>query len=270
MKTARGVAHLTTRLRQTPVLFRNFPQVLIGLVASETPWGPRELTFHLRNGYTVVAPNADGARYPVYEIFVDDGYHLADLCAGLDPDTAVLDIGGQIGCFSLAVARSLTRARIHVYEASPVSAAYVQRNVDANGLGSRVSVHAAAVAGAAGTFSFNDSGTANGQNSFVDRGAAGASITVPCTTFDRARAGVPGKVQLVKIDTEGAEYDIVLNSSRASWDGVRKVVFEYHPVPERSVDELLHFFYALGFETVRHEPGAEPGLGVVWLSRVSA
>ena len=270
MRSTRGLAHLSSRLGQTPLLFRNFPQVLGGLLASETPWGPAEMTFRLRNGYTVVAPNVDGARFPVYEIFADDGYHLDDLCSGIDDDATVLDVGGQIGCFSLAVARQLPRARIHVYEASPVSASYVQRNVDANDLASRVSVHATAMAGEEGTFTFTDSGTANGQNSFTGHGAAGAQVTVPCTTFDRARAAAPGDVQLVKIDTEGAEYDIVLTSDKASWDGVRKVVFEYHRVPGRSLEELMEFFEALGFRTDRHEPGTEPGLGVMWLSRVDA
>ena len=270
MRSTRGLAHLSSRLGQTPLLFRNFPQVLAGLVASETPWGPSEMSFRLRNGYTVVAPNADGARFPVYEIFADDGYHLDDLCAGVDADATVLDVGGQIGCFSLAVARQLPEAQIHVYEASPVSASYVQRNVDANALTSRVTVHATAMSGEEGTFTFTDSGTANGQNSFTGHGASGEAVTVPCTTFDRARAAAPGTVQLVKIDTEGAEYDIVLASDPASWDGVRKIVFEYHPVPGHSLDELEQFFRALGFREVRHEPGTEPGLGVMWLSRLDA
>ena len=270
MRSARGIAHLSTRLAQTPVLFRNFPRVLAGLVASETPWGPDEMTFRLRNGYTVTTPNVDGARFPVYEVFAGDGYDLADFCVGLDEDATVLDIGGQVGCFSLAVSKRLPRARVHVYEASPVSASYVQRNVDVNGLADRVTVHATAMAGEEGWFTFTDSGTANGQNSFTGAGAAGAEVTVPCTTFDRARAAAPGVVQLVKIDTEGAEYDIVLSSDKASWDGVRKVVFEYHRVAGRSLAELMEFFEALGFRTVRHDPSPEPGLGVMWLSRVDA
>lgn len=267
MRSVRGIAHLSTRLVQTPVLFRNFPRVLAGLAASETPWGPDEMTFRLRNGYTVTTPNVDGARFPVYEVFADDGYHLEDFCAGVDADVTVLDVGGQVGCFSLAVCRRLPRARVHVYEASPVSASYVQRNVDNNGLGDRVTVHAAAMAGQEGTFTFVDSGTANGQNSFTGRGAAGEYVTVPCTTFDRAVAAAPAPVQVVKIDTEGAEYDIVLASAPGSWRDVRRVVFEYHPVPERDVSELLAFFEDLGFETVRHEPGVTPGLGVLWMAR---
>ena len=57
--------------------------------------------------------------------------------------------------------------------------------------------------------------------------------------------------------------------SPASWDSVRKVVFEYHRVPGRSEVELTRFFEALGFRTVRHESGESPGVGVIWLSRLT-
>ncbi len=125
MKTARGASYVANRIRQTPVLFRNFPRVFFDLAVAETPWRADEMTFRLRNGYTVVSPNSDGARFPLYEIFADDAYRLEALCVGVDPNATVVDVGGQIGCFSLALSEKLPTARVHVYEASPVSASYV-------------------------------------------------------------------------------------------------------------------------------------------------
>ncbi|MGI9084582.1 MAG: FkbM family methyltransferase [Aeromicrobium sp.] len=267
MKVHRGVAHFTKRVRQTLVLFRNFPRVFRDLVLSGTRWSPEEMTFRMRNGFTVVTPNADGARFPLYEVFADDGYRLAELFDGVSSDAEILDIGGQIGSFSLASARALPQARVHVYEASPISAAYIERNIAANHLEARVTVHPKAVAGEVGTFTFVDSGTASGHNGLTAPEGLGEEVTVDCTTFDDAVAATGGNVQVVKTDVEGAEYDIILRSSPSSWRDVRKVVMEYHPVAGHRLEELTTFFASAGINPVRHEPGMRAGLGVMWLVR---
>jgi FkbM family methyltransferase len=267
MKTHRGLAHITLRVRQTPALFRNYPGVFRDILFAKTPWSTPELTFRMRNGYTVVSPNADGARFPLYEVFGDDGYHLDDLYSGVDPDAAILDVGGQIGSFSLASARAMPQARIHVYEASPTSAAYVSRNVSANGLDDRVTVHPKAMAGEKGTFTFVDSGTASGHNGLTAPEGLGEEVTVDCETFDNAVAAAGGNVQVVKMDVEGAEYDIILRSDKASWRDVRKVVMEYHPMAGHSLEELTSFFASVGITPTLHYQGKRAGLGIMWLAR---
>lgn len=269
MKTDRGVSHFGKRVRQTVTTYRNFPRVFLDLALAETKWRPDEVTYRMRNGLTVVTPNADGARFPLYEVFADDAYRLAELSEGVDADAAVLDVGGQIGSFSMAMALTMPHARVHVYEASPTSARYVERNVAANGLGSQVQVHAMALAGEVGTFSFMDSGDASGFNGLTAPEGLGAEVTVPATTLDEAVAATGGKVQIVKIDVEGAEYEIILRSNPASWADVRKVVIEYHPVSGHTLEELTDFFAAVGLSPGRHEPGTRPGLGVMWLARAS-
>ena len=270
MKTVRGASHFGKRVKQTVTTYRNFPRVFADLALAETKWRPDEVTYRLRNGLTVVTPNADGARFPLYEIFADDAYRLDELCHGVDRDAVVLDVGGQIGSFSLAMSQAIPSARIHVYEASPTSAGYVSRNVEANGLGSRITVHAKAMAGEAGSFTFVDSGDASGHNGLTAPEGLGEEVTVPATTFDDAVKVAGGPVQVVKMDVEGAEYDIVLRSDPSSWADVRKVVMEYHPMAGHSLEELTDFFGSVGIHPGRHEPGTRPGLGVMWLSRTSA
>lgn len=273
MPALRSATHLTRRVRQTPTLFRNFPAVFWDLGTQRTRFARREMTLRLRNGYQVTIPNADGARYPIYEIFADDAYDMAALTSGIDADAAVLDVGGQVGCFALAAALALPRATVHVYEASPTSASYAQRNVDDNGLSARVSVHAAALAGEPGEFSLIDNGTASVLNGMTAPEGSGHEVVVPAVTFDEAVARVRadgGRVQVVKMDVEGAEYDVVLASSPASWSDVRTVALEYHPVGGHGLDELLAFLGPLGFAPYHQEDGSEPGLGMIWLRRGAA
>jgi FkbM family methyltransferase len=265
--TQRGTAHFTKRVRQTVTTYRNFPRVFLDLALADSKWSRDEVTYRLRNGLTVVTPNADGARFPLYEIFADDAYRLGELTDGVDRDAVVLDVGGQIGAFSLAMAGALPQGKVHVYEASPTSAGYVSRNVTANNLDSRVAVHACAMAGEVGTFTFVDSGTASGHNGLTAPEGLGSEVTVPATTFDEAVKSAGGSVQIVKMDVEGAEYDIILRSDPASWADVRKVVMEYHPVEGHTLEELTDYFAAVGLTSVRHEPGLRAGLGVMWLAR---
>ena len=77
MPALRSTAHLTKRIRQTPGLFRNFPTVFWDLGTQRTRFARDEMTLRLRNGYQVTIPNADGARYPIYEIFADDAWDEA-------------------------------------------------------------------------------------------------------------------------------------------------------------------------------------------------
>jgi FkbM family methyltransferase len=265
MKRSLGLA--SRRVRQTPQIFDNHVRVLFDLATNGTPWSPSEITFRLRNGLQITSPNVAGARFPVYEIFADDVYDLGYLLADLPADPVVIDAGGQIGCFTLAVAHGAPTATVHTYEASPTTASYLTRNVAANGLAGRVTVHNTALAGEIGTFQLVDSGTASSHNGLTAPAGSGREVTVPCTTFDAAVAAAGGRVDLVKFDIEGAEYDTIFNSAAASWAGVRKVVMEYHPVPGRSRADLEAFFAGVGLFPHRDVPAEKPGLGNLWLER---
>ena len=61
---------------------------------------------------------------------------------------------------------------------------------------------------------------------------------MPCIRFEDAVVEAGGRVDVVKIDTEGAEYDFVLASDPAAWASVQRVVMEYHDVPGHGWTEL--------------------------------
>ena len=262
---SRSPALAARRVRQT-LGFANGPQVLAGLGSALTPWRREELRFRTRDGLLVACPNHAGARVPVYEVFAEDAYRLADLAAGLPDDPVVLDIGAQIGCFTLALARRLPCATVHSYEASPATAEWLARNVRNNGLDDRVTTYAVAVSDHTGTLELADNVHASALNGLTAPG--GRMVTVPCRTFAEVVAAAGGRVDLVKLDTEGAEYAIVLGSDPADWASVQTLVMEYHDVPGHSWSELEAFLAGAGLHLVRHEP-AGPRQGTVWLRRRS-
>ena len=256
------------RIGQTLTAFRNGPKLLFDLVASKTPFASSELVFKTRDGVVISCPNVAGARVPVYELFAEDAYRFNELAGDLPADFTALDIGGQIGCFSVALAKAFPQARINTYEASPSTAIYTRRNVTNNGLSDRVTVHNTAMSDHVGTLEFTDNGQGSGLNGLTAPEGS-QTIEVECTTFAEAVKAAGGKVDLVKIDTEGAEYSIILPSDPSDWATVQSVVMEYHPLHGHSWDELKDFFTKAGLEEVRHDR-VDVGLGTVWLKRKSA
>ena len=257
----RRLSRATHRVGQTLSGFRNGASVLAQMAG-----GRDELVFKVDDSLSVTCPNIAGARVPVYEVFVEDAYRLEWFTGDLNGDKVqALDIGGHIGCFSLAFAQLHPEALVQTFEASPSTYACTRRNVDDNGLADRVMVENIAVSDSNGTLAFADNGGGSGLNG-VTAPAGTAVIDVPCITFADAVAHAGGQVDVVKIDTEGAEYDIVLGSEPTDWKDVQRVVLEYHEVTGRSWDELKSFFDEAGLHPVRHEP-VTPRLGTAWLSR---
>lgn len=251
------------RTGQTLRDFRNGPALLRDLARGGTRVA--DLTFVTRDGLSVTCPNLPGARVPIYEVFAEDAYRFDELVAGLGPTPIVLDIGAHVGCFSLGLAHRVPGARIVAYEASPATAAYTSRNVEANGLGGRIEVKHCAVSDRAGTLVFADHTAGSSLNGLT--APSGARTTeVPAVSMADAFASAPGPVGLVKIDTEGAEYAMVLASDPADWASVRSVVLEYHDVPDHGWPELADFFARAGLIPTRVET-VGPRQGTVWLAR---
>ena len=255
------------RAGQTLTAFANGPRVLWDLASQRFPWGPDELVFRLADGTVVHCPNRPGARVPVYEIFAEDAYRLGELLSGLS-DPVVLDIGGHIGCFSLAVSRAHPDARVHAYEASPSTAAWLSRNVAANHLERQIKAHHVAIADHRGSLQFADNDGGSSLNGLTAPSGSTRQVEVPCITFADAVADAGGRVDVVKIDTEGAEYDMVLTSDRTAWASVQRVVMEYHDVPGHSWAELRGFLARAGLVVTALEE-ASPRQGTAWLVRES-
>lgn len=250
------------RVRQTLSTFDNGSQVLRSMASRSTD----DLIFETQ-GLTIACPNVPGARLPVYEVFAEDGYRLRWFAGDLGPAPTVLDIGAHIGCFSLFCAAQFPGARVEAYEPTPTTSQYLDTNIATNQLAERVHSHRSAVGATSGMLRMTDDGVASVHNGVLHLGDTGAStFEVPCSSLADAFEAAGGAVDFIKIDAEGAEYDIVLNAPPELWKTVRRVVMEYHPLPGRSFDELTSFFEASGLHLARHEPTA-PGLGLAWFSR---
>jgi FkbM family methyltransferase len=257
----RSPALAAKRVVQTVWAFDNGPRVLWD-IGRRAPM----LTVRTRHGLTIECPNIAGARVPLYELFAEDAYRIGDLTEGLRDNLVVLDIGGQIGCFSTALALAVSGATVHAFEASASTAEFLRRNVVANGFGDRVHVHATALSDHVGTIQFASSTLGSGLNGLTSPEDASGAVDVPCLTFAEAVAIAGGRVDVVKMDIEGAEYDVVLTSPTDAWASVQRAAVEFHGVPGRHWHELRDFFADAGLNVTDAEFGTG-GYGLMRLSR---
>lgn len=121
----------------------------------------------------------------------------------------VLDVGGNIGYFSLLAHRCCPAdTSIHVFEAEPDNRALLEDNLRRN-RADAVKVHQVAVADQEGTATLYLYKQSNrGKHSLVPIGD-GASVEVRTTTLDRVweEQGLGDRVpSLLKMDIEGGEY----------------------------------------------------------------
>jgi FkbM family methyltransferase len=131
-----------------------------------------------------------------------DGDRTLRLDYDLGPDSVVLDVGGFEGQWASDIVAKYG-CRVHVFEPVPAYARRISERFARNPL---VQVHAAGLAAADGSATLSVAGDASSQ--VRDGGAE--TVTVPL----RGIAGVleevgDGPIHLVKLNIEGAEYDLV-------------------------------------------------------------
>ncbi|HVA07438.1 MAG TPA: FkbM family methyltransferase [Acidimicrobiales bacterium] len=259
------------RAKET-LAFSNWPMILPQILLTQIGKGPDEVTFVTRDGLRITCPNRRAARSSAFETFAEDGYRLAwFLKPFVGRPMHAIDIGGHVGAFACQLAQMYPEATIESYEASPVTAEYLRDNVVQNGYGDRVNVAQVALADRSGWVLLEDNGEGSCENSLVSEQGGepnATTIKVPALSFDDVVSAAPHPVDFVKIDCEGAEYDLIFASSPASWKSVDRVVLEYHPVSGHSWSELSQWFTESGFELVEHLANSvQDESGLAWLAR---
>ncbi len=171
----------------------------------------------------------------------------------------VIDIGGHIGSFALyAASRVGSRGNVYVYEPASDNNTHLRHNVAQSGF-LNVRVEAAAIAGSRGVRRFVYDPVNTAMHGLYQRNTN--SIDVPAITLaDIFFEHRIDRCNFLKIDCEGAEYEILYNTPRAILERVDRIAMEYHNPPfyglndrEHNPDQLAAFLRDAGF-SVRMAP----------------
>ncbi len=215
------------------------------------------LVFESRNGVTVEVPVRLVQTFK--EIFMDECY-LAGLEHDIFQGATVIDIGANAGYFSLFAAAKFPHSRIFSYEPVPVNYAQLQRHCDLNS-SALIKCYQQAVAGKNGevvlSFDTSDSFTTS-ATMFAPSSVEEKSLKVPCVSLQTVmdQNGIT-KCGLLKMDCEGAEYDILYNCPVEYLQRIDQIAMEVHrgEKENQNIDELEAFFRKIGFSTRRRPVG---------------
>lgn len=250
---------LARELKLLRKAFRNWLLVAVaGLLWRHLRLPRRDLTVVTRGGTRIAVPlgSEAGALYPVLETFAFSAYAYD---WGLEDEPRVVDIGAHVGAFTLWLAERYPRLRAECFEPDPDAYRYLARNTQRIA----ATLHRQAV-GADSRTSLLRRPIAGGGVSTLQPIGGGDEVAVEVVSLEDVLTPLPG-VSLMKLDCEGSEYELVLDTPAAPWGRVQRVVLEYHAISGREPRSLVERLDSLGLCLVHAEP--KDGVGTYWFAR---
>ncbi len=201
-----------------------------------------------------------------HRIFLKDEYRTAALGNGMLD--CVVDVGANTGLFSVLMAPRARR--VYGFEPEERNFRYLERHIDYP-LFRHVHVRRAAVTGGARTLRLRLSENMGGHSGYM--GGDGEAVDVAGVPLDAffQEADIP-HCDLLKLDCEGAEYEILFSLSSENLGRIRRIVMEYHPIPQApdprwTVQGLSDFLRAGGFRLEAEPSRRLAGYGWIFAER---
>lgn len=210
------------------------------------------------NGNTIQlqAPKSYDTWLIQFEIFIDDCYKLQKF-ANKEVST-ILDIGANLGLFSVAARAFFEQAKIHAYEPNPNLSTYLSHQADV------------------GKFQYFSEaiGTQNGYCSLIFNEAPGLTQSrlndeagkINQTSLKTAIERLGGSVDIAKVDIEGAEWELF--EKEDMWQPIKSLLMEYHLCEKVStVESAIAQVKRLGFSLITEETIYANSTGIILAHR---
>ena len=234
--------------------FSNWPQYFLDKILNR-----KSITYKARSGsFNVMVPVA---LRPVFkEIFFEDFYKIDLILSHLKTKSpVVLDIGANAGYFAALMGTCDLEPKVFCFEPVPANIEILQKNAEFLSAGTKkplISVHQMAI-----TKEGVDSITLNLKTtddltvsaSAVTKEASDVTLEVKATSLQALMQDETlSKIDVLKMDCEGSEYDILYNASPENLAAIGFIAMEVHelPTPKHNLKALKDFFMHNQFEVL--------------------
>jgi FkbM family methyltransferase len=205
-------------------------------------------------GHSMHGFDAGMMKFLFDEVFLRQDYR----CDLNVPDPIIVDCGANIGFSVLYLKILYPEARIHAFEADPRIARVLEQNVATNGLRD-VIVHSAALTDREGEIAFYVEPPGGLRSSLrADRGGTERLIV----RAERLSATLTSleRVDLVKMDVEGAEWEILADLRESgALTKPRQYIIEYHHQISGGPPRLSEFLFPFEQSGFRYQIGGHRG-----------
>ena len=207
----------------------------------------RQLEYNFKKGPKFSFVEKSSAEHIFSEIFIGECYKIQEN----DKKLTIIDVGGNIGFFSYYVLLKCPNSFIYSIEANPGNFKILQSNVIGNGLESNILPLNKIVSSSSKKKVFYLSENPGWSSLYNKRGAVGGKEieldSIKLSSFFLSKK--LNIIDILKIDVEGAEYDIILNDNFLDRYKVKEIYIEADKNPRDvrfSFEELiikLEYYY---------------------------
>jgi len=183
----------------------------------------------------------------IYEIFLIKNYNPKGM--EIKKNNVIIDLGANIGVFTIYSSLLAKKEKVYAYEPFKTHFNRLLENIKINNL-HNVKAFNLAVCGSKGKRDLYISNISSGMHSLFFEGS-GKKVSVECTTlkeiFDFNKIK---KCDFLKIDCEGAEYEILYNTPKEIFRKIDKIALEWDRLDDKkmNVDYLKNFLEKKGFK----------------------
>lgn len=141
----------------------------------------------------------------------------------------VFDVGANVGVFTTYAASSARGVKVFSFEPMPKAYTSLEKNVKVNNF-KDITLEQLALSGSTGAIKFYTTDVHDGCHSMYNRGEEYTEITVQAETLENyCKLKNITKIDFLKLDCEGGEYDILLNmNTNFLKNSISKISMECH------------------------------------------
>ncbi|MCA9392429.1 FkbM family methyltransferase [candidate division WWE3 bacterium] len=186
---------------------------------------------------------------------IDEVFKLAVYGDVVKDASVIVDLGANIGAFSIYAATKATNAIVYSVEPEPANFATLQENVTLNNL-DNVHLLNAAMGSRDGNVQLYTSNDNSGAHTLL-RDQGGETVNVKSKRFETFMVEQSlATIDVLKIDVEGLEYEILDSITTETFAKIKSLLIEFHDLMGhgRHYTEIVNLLEKNGFTAEVHTP----------------
>lgn len=161
----------------------------------------------------------------------------------------ILDVGAHIGFFTIYSAKQAPKGKVYAFEPSRNSFNVLQRHIEMNKLENVISENYGVLKNSGSATLFVDESFAIGNSMFSNDSLLSRESVETISLPDILNKYKIRKIDLLKLDCEGAEFEIILNLSKDDLAKIVKIAAEIHyNIGNYHIDDLVKFLKVNNFD----------------------
>jgi len=180
---------------------------------------------------------------------------------GIEKQDTIIDIGANIGGFTVYAAAAASEGKVYSFEPVEDNFLMLEKNVKANKLQNVKTSRLAVLERPKRARMFL--AKTNGSHSIIPMNESRGQTIVQATSLEQIlKSNSIKKCDFLKMDCEGAEYQIVCECSKKVLDRIENIVLEFHDSDNRDHKQIKNHLERNGFKTLvsGELPGKKRGM----------